>query len=303
MADNGNGLRNASLRAQLGKVDLSREQIAKAWLVDVILNSDLSDVEAMPLAWTATELPQLISEILGAISGDEPALDNAVQRAARLADRRGASTTPAQLTREIAYLHSALLATLRMELGGTDPELFAEAVERLAAIFTRISGRTVDALTAQMEASNGLNGAAGVQHRLEQLIALNKRYGSPFALLVIDFDGPGAHNGDEALGVVSHAVRGSIRLMDEAYQTEHEGLYVLAPNQDAESAALMANRLTEILTRLERAGGLRITISAGIVACPEHGDEPSQLLHAADTAMWRARATGQPVNVAGLQDL
>ena len=46
----------------------------------------------------------------------------------------------------------------------------------------------------------------------------------------------------------------------------------------------------------------RITVSAGIVACPEHGEEPSQLLHAADTAMWRARATGQPVTVAGLQD-
>ncbi len=303
MADNGNGVRNASLRAQLGKVDLSREQVAKAWLVDVILNSDLSDVEAMPLAWAATELPQLISEILGAIGGDERALDQSVQRAARLADRRGDSTSPAQLTREIAYLHSALLATLRMEVGANDPELFAEAAERLAAIFTRISGRTVETLTRQTDASSGMQGAAGVQHRLEQLIALNKRYGSPFALLVIDFDGPGAHNGDEALGVVTHAVRGSIRLMDEAYQTEHEGLYVLAPNQDAESAALMANRLTEILTRLERAGGLRITISAGIVACPEHGHEPSLLLHAADTAMWRARATGQAVNVAALQDL
>jgi diguanylate cyclase (GGDEF)-like protein len=304
MADNGNGVRNASLRSQLGKVDLSREQIAKAWLVDVILNSDLSDVEAMPLAWAAGELPQLISEILGAIGGDEPALDHAVQRAARLADRRVASTTPAQLTREIAYLHSALLATLRMELSGSDPELFAEASERLAAIFTRISGRTVEALTQQMAAdpSSGLLNPAAVQGRLEQLIALNKRYGSPFALLVIDFDGPGTQNGDEAMGVVTHAVRGSIRLMDEAYRSEHDGVYVLAPNQTADSATLMAHRLTEILTRLERAGGLRINISAGIVACPEHGDEPSQLLHAADTAMWRARATGQPVNVAGLQD-
>jgi diguanylate cyclase (GGDEF)-like protein len=304
MADNGNGVRNASLRSQLGKVDLSREQIAKAWLVDVILNSDLSDVEAMPLAWAAGELPQLISEILGAIGGDEAALDHAVQRASRLADRRGSSTTPAQLTREIAYLHSALLATLRMELGGSDLELFAEASERLAAIFTRISGRTVEALTQQMAAdpASGLLNTAGVQRRLEQLIALNKRYGSPFALLVIDFDGPGAQNGDEAMGVVSHAVRGSIRLMDEAYRSEHDGVYVLAPNQTADSAALMARRLTEILTRLERAGGLRINISAGIVACPEHGDEPSELLHAADTAMWRARATGQTVNVAGLQE-
>jgi GGDEF domain-containing protein len=77
---------------------------------------------------------------------------------------------------------------------------------------------------------------------------------------------------------------------------------VLAPNQTAASATQMARRLTQILERLERASGLRITVSTGIVGCPEHGEEPSQLLHAADTAMWRARATGQPVTVAGLQD-
>ena len=303
MTENGAGNATGSaLRARLSTVDRSREQIAKAWLVDVILNSDLSDVEQMPLTWATSDLPQLISDILAAVGSDEGALDAAVQRAARLAEERGASTSPAQLTREIAYLHSALLATLRMELSGSDPELFGEAAERLAALFTRISGRTVETLTQQGAGSSGLFDSEQIQHRLEQMVALTKRYGSPFALLVLDFDGPGAQNGEQAMGVVSHAVRGSIRLMDEAFQTDGDGLYVLAPNQTAESAAQMAHRLTEILARLERAGGLRITVSAGIVACPEHGEEAAQLLHAADTAMWRARATGQPVTVAALQD-
>jgi diguanylate cyclase (GGDEF)-like protein len=305
MTENGAGNATGSaLRARLSTVDRSREQIAKAWLVDVILNSDLSDVEQMPLTWATSDLPQLISDILAAVGNDEAALDAAVQRAARLAEERGASTSPAQLTREIAYLHSALLATLRMELSGSDPELFGEAAERLAALFTRISGRTVETLSQQggADPTSGLFDGGQMQHRLEQMVALTKRYGSPFALLVLDFDGPGAQNGEEAMGVVSHAVRGSIRLMDEAFQTDGDGVYVLAPNQTAESAAQMAHRLTEILARLERAGGLRITVSAGIVACPEHGEEPAQLLHAADTAMWRARATGQPVTVAALQD-
>ena len=133
-----------------------------------------------------------------------------------------------------------------------------------------------------------------MEQRLEQMVAATKRYGAPFALLVLDVDGPGARNGEEAMGVVSHAVRGSIRLMDEAFYSRGDGLCVLAPNQTAASAAQMAHRITEILTRLERASGLRITVSTGVVGCPEHGEEPSHLLRAADSAMWRARATGQP---------
>ena len=56
------------------------------------------------------------------------------------------------------------------------------------------------------------------------------------------------------------------------------------------------------LDDLERAGGLRICISAGVVACPDHGADAEELLHKADAAMWRARAVGQPVGVGALQD-
>ena len=302
---NENGARTASaLRAQLAKIDRSREQIAKAWLVEVILNTDLSQVDQTPVEWATGELPQLISDILMAIGSEDKAMSAAVQRAARLADQRGDATSPAQLTREIAYLQTTLLATLRMELASSQPELFAEAAERLAAIFTRLGGYAVDALsqrTGSGEPGAVISSREQMRHRLEQMIALTRRYGSPFALLILDVEGPGARNGADAMGVISHAVRGSIRMMDEAFQTDGEGLCVLAPHQTAESAAQMANRLTEILTRLERASGLRITISAGVVGCPEHGDEPDRLLHAADTAMWRARATGKPFVVAGLQ--
>lgn len=305
MSENGSRT-DAALRLQLAKVERSREQIAKAWLVDLILTSDLSEVEQTPLAWATAELPQLISDIIAALGLDEKALDAAVQRATRLAQQRAASTSPAQVSREISYLQSALLATLRMELASSEPELFAEAAERLAAVFTRIGAQAVDALSrnsAPSGLSRGLLDRTQVEQRLEQMIAATKRYGSPFALLVLDVDGPGARDGDQAIGVISHAVRGSIRLMDEAFYADEDGLWVIAPNQTAASAAQMAHRLNDILARLEQASGLRITISAGVVGCPEHGDEPDHLLRAADTAMWRARATGQPVTVAALQDL
>jgi GGDEF domain-containing protein len=64
----------------------------------------------------------------------------------------------------------------------------------------------------------------------------------------------------------------------------------------------MADRLAASLADFEASGGLRITISVGVVSCPQHGDDAERLLRQADTAMWRARATGQPVTVGGLQD-
>jgi diguanylate cyclase (GGDEF)-like protein len=303
--ENGSGRQeeDSALRASLARVDRSRDQIAKAWLVDVILNSDLADVDKTPINWATTELPQLITEILMALGSEDPGVSAAVQRAARLADQRATSSSPAQLTREIFYLQSSLLATLRLELSN-DLELFADAAERLAALFSRIGPYTVDALAQRSAAGDpgSVLSAVQMKQRLQQMVALTQRYGAPFALLVLDLEGPGAEEGPEAMGLVSQSIRSSIRQMDEAFQTEQEGLWVLAPNQTAESAALMAHRLTEILTRLERTNGLKVTVSTGVVGCPEHGEEPDRLVQAADTAMWRARAIGKPFVVAGLQD-
>jgi len=297
--------READLRLHLRRMERCRDRIAKAWIADVILNSDLSEVEETPLSWASEELPQLISDILAALGRDEAAMDSAVQRAALLAEERGPETTPAQISREISYLHSSLLSTMRAELASFQPELFAEAIERLSAVFARIAAQAVDALARNSEPlddSTGLLSRIHMQQRLEQMIAASKRYGSQFALLVLDVDGPGARDGFEAMGIVSQAVRGSIRLMDEAFYANGDVLWVIAPNQTAGSAVQMAHRLNRVLDRLERASGLRITVSAGVVACPEHGEEPDFLLRAADTAMWRARATGQPVTVGELQD-
>ncbi len=65
----------------------------------------------------------------------------------------------------------------------------------------------------------------------------------------------------------------------------------------------MAERLLGKLDELERAGGLRIAIAAGVVACPEHGTDADLLLQKADAALWRARAVGQPVGVGALEPM
>jgi len=147
-----------------------------------------------------------------------------------------------------------------------------------------------------------------MRRRLEQLLETNRRYGHPFGLAVFDASGPGVRPHDVAggqegvLSIVGAALRDSIRIVDEAFRLEEDAICVLAPNIGTVEGVQMCERLLGQLDDLERAGGLRICISAGVVACPDHGADAEELLHKADAAMWRARAVGQPVGVGALQD-
>ena len=227
-----------------------------------------------------------------------------------------------RIAREVSSLQASLLAKLSQELDGQEPGRFADAAQRLAGDFGSVTATAVDAAheppTAQAPPAppagderrelTSLYRPGHMRRRLDQLAETNRRYGHPFALAVFDASGPGTRNGDAGggqetvLAVVGAALRDSIRIVDEAFRLEEDAICVLAPNLRTIEAVQMAERLLGQLEELERAGGLRIAVSAGVVACPDHGADVERLLHEADAAMWRARAVGQPVGLGALQD-
>jgi diguanylate cyclase (GGDEF)-like protein len=246
-----------------------------------------------------------------------------------------------RLALKVSAMHADLLGSLHEEIG-TNGGSFADAAQRLAGEFGAVTAAAVDAaqgaggrLGDVRRPNNGegpanvtqapTNGSAALapeqaeelpslyrpghmRRRLEQLLETNRRYGHPFGLAVFDASGPGIRPGDVAggqetvLSVVGAALRDSVRIVDEAFRLEEDALCVLAPNIGTVEGVQMCERLLGQLEQLERAGGLRISVSAGVVACPEHGTDAEDLLHKADAAMWRARAVGQPVGVGALQD-
>jgi diguanylate cyclase (GGDEF)-like protein len=202
-------------------------------------------------------------------------------------------------------------------MGDADPAPFAEAAQRLAEEFGSVTATAVTAVCEQPIAPQSPTAAAGhaslfhpghMRRRLDQLIEASKRYGHPFSLVVFDVNGPGAReaaageDGETMLAVVGAALRESVRIVDETFPLEEDALCVLAPNQSTIEGVQMTERLLRLLDELEAAGGLPIAITAGVVACPEHGNDAEELLKKADEAMWRARAVGQPVGVGALQD-
>lgn len=235
--------------------------------------------------------------------------------ATRTTNGSGIESPAGQVVREVSGLQAALLAKLREEMRD-DSAPFADAAQRLAEEFGSVAATAVAAVSAGQAPTPGapldehasLFQPGHMRRRLEQLIETNKRYGHPFGLAVFDVDGPGTRNGEPdggretMLAVVGAALRDSVRLVDETFRLEEDALCVLAPNLTTVEGVQMAERLLRMLDELEAAGGLRIGISVGVVACPEHGTDAEELLRKADEAMWRARSLGQPVGVGTLQD-
>lgn len=256
------------------------------------------------------------------------------------ADRRKLDRPPAsRLALKISQLHADLLGSLHEEIG-TNGDRFAQGAQRLAAEFGSVTAAALEAAqgvekstgdplgslpavapegvsrtpsngtasVAQLEELPSLYQPGHMRRRLEQLLETNRRYGHPFGLAVFDASGPGVRPGDVAggqetvLSIVCAALRDSIRIVDECFRLEEDAICVLAPNIGTVEGVQMCERLLGQLEDLERAGGLRVSVSAGVVACPDHGADAEELLHKADAAMWRARALGQPVGVGALQD-
>jgi GGDEF domain-containing protein len=249
----------------------------------------------------------------------------AIRQGQRVATISGTEPEPAvdsaagRLALKVSALHADLIERLRDELG-TDSEAFAEATQRLAGEFGSVTAAAVDA-ASQPAASVGSTPEASararrpeeageppqlaslyqpghMRRRLEQLVETNRRYGHPFGLAIFDASGPDVRNGahgrgpETVLSVLGAALRDSTRIVDEVFRLEEDAICVLAPNLRTVEGMQMAERLL----------ALRITVVAGVVACPEHGTDAEELLRKADAAMWRARAVGQPVGVGSLQD-
>jgi diguanylate cyclase (GGDEF)-like protein len=230
---------------------------------------------------------------------------------------RRSSQDAGRLAREVSSLQASLLAKLHEEMGSGDTAPFAAAAQKLAEEFGSVAATAIGALWEGREIGGAddlaeehpsLYRPGQLRRRLDQLLECNRRYRQPFALVVFDVEGPGAREDDDgdggrqtALAVVGAALGESVRLVDETFRLEEDALCVLAPGQDTVGGVQMAERLLRQLDDLERAGGLRIAISAGVAACPGHGSDADQLLHKADQAMWRARSVGQPVGMGALE--
>jgi diguanylate cyclase (GGDEF)-like protein len=308
------------IRGPLARLDRSREELAKAWLVRLIERASLDEISELPTDRIARELPALISDIVGSVAeanGDPYQLtEEQTERAASLAAlRSGRETSAADVARDIAALQGVLVRALREELADDEPERFADAVERLVDATGAIQAAAVEELVrrrsrelesqAHTDPLTGLGNLRHLQKQIAHMLELQKRYGHPFGVLLMDIDGlkrvndaHGHQAGDRVLMQVAMALQRSIRSVDVAARLGGDEFCVLAPEQEAEAATMLAERLaTAVEEEVASPGDRPVGMSIGVVSCPQHGADAEALIDSADRAMYRAKAAGDSVAV------
>lgn len=152
----------------------------------------------------------------------------------------------------------------------------------------------------------GLMNRRGMASALQQW----KEADIPFAVLACDIDHfklvndtYGHDTGDLVLRFLSDTMRACTRDTDVVCRAGGEEFSILLPNQNIDQAALLAERLRNLVAHTASPTGENITISIGVAHWPMHATEHAEVLKQADQALYDAKRNGRNrVEIAGLPD-
>jgi diguanylate cyclase (GGDEF)-like protein/PAS domain S-box-containing protein len=135
-------------------------------------------------------------------------------------------------------------------------------------------------------------------HALEQA----RRSNQTCLLMFLDLDSfkvvndtLGHTTGDELLRIVSSRLKSALRQSDTLARLGGDEFVVMACNANPDFAAHLAQKVLDALRDPIRLGSEEVLVSGsiGIAVFPEHGENPSALMRAADIAMYAAKSAGR----------
>lgn len=132
----------------------------------------------------------------------------------------------------------------------------------------------------------------------------SRRFGSPFAFLMIDLDHfkrvndtYGHMQGDKVLQSTSWEIQSVLRQYDSAARFGGEEFALLLPEAALDDAVMVAERLRENISNIEFSGeleDLKITASIGVAGIPhEKINSIEDLIRLADVALYAAKNKGR----------
>ncbi len=172
------------------------------------------------------------------------------------------------------------------------------------SLFGYVLGRQADRLyeLSSTDALTTLKNRRIAQERLDEECARAERYGTAFALLLVDLDGlkelndrSGHRAGDLALRRAAAAIRSGARASDVAARWGGDEFVLLAPNTGADEARRLAERIRAFAAEEAAAGGPEVTISVGVAEFDpaRRRATPEALVRAADAALYEAKRLGR----------
>jgi diguanylate cyclase (GGDEF)-like protein len=194
------------------------------------------------------------------------------------------------------------------QLADKDRELLRWSTEYLTETILRTVDRAIIEQQARRDALTQLANRHTFDREIERHVGQVERTGGECALIMLDIDRFKLLNdrfghlaGDEVLRCVARMVQACVtrtRSGDRPLAARYGGeeLSVLLPGVGLDGAFRVAE---DILSNVRRKAVdfegrvIRLTISAGVAVCPQHGTTPSELIAAADAALYRAKQAGR----------
>jgi diguanylate cyclase (GGDEF)-like protein len=147
--------------------------------------------------------------------------------------------------------------------------------------------------------------------RLNEEFARAKRNNSAFSVAMVDADyfkkindTYGHIAGDNILTHIASTLRGGLRECDVVIRYGGEEFLVLLPETSSKTAAMPLDRLRSRLSKNNYAYNgyqIPVSISIGIATISALDDDPAQVVHRADNALYTAKKTGRNRVVYGQQ--
>jgi diguanylate cyclase (GGDEF)-like protein len=148
----------------------------------------------------------------------------------------------------------------------------------------------------------GLFNRRYLDEALESELSRSKRQGSPLGVIMMDLDRFKEYNdtyghnaGDDLLVTLARMIQDQVRREDIACRYGGEEFLLIMPGASLEATLQRAQSLQKGVNKLHALNqSLKpFTISAGVAIFPVHGATADDLLHAADQALYRAKAEGR----------
>ncbi len=151
----------------------------------------------------------------------------------------------------------------------------------------------------------GLLNRRYLEERLNEELSRSKRYGYPMSFMMIDIDDFKHYNdrnghqaGDHALVLTAHCLKSSLRLADVASRYGGEEFCILLPQTALEEAAVIAERIRQMIHGTSYPHGKAqpqgaVTVSIGLSSFSRYLDTPATVIRAADRALYHAKSHGK----------
>ena len=220
----------------------------------------------------------------------------------------------------LEYIGIIALVTARYDLGS--PSLYApwvygrffwsDQISRiiLLGLHTALCSGVVLRLQRHRRLSNtdrltGLYNRAYFEDFLIAEVRRSRRYDRQFAVAMVDIDhfknfndSYGHAVGDRALKAVAQAILRGVRRSDLVARYGGEEMVLVMPESSLNAArkrleAIREAVAAEPLQVSKRLDTVRVTVSAGVAIWPVDGEDPDDLLHAADARMFHAKTLGR----------